>query len=58
MDKFIKGVGSMRVLDILDEHDEQVSLGGTCKVALKLKELGHRKGSYPFDWIVSEMLRM
>lgn len=42
----------MRLLDILSEYDEHVSLGGTCKVALKLKELGYRKGSYPFDWIV------
>ncbi len=52
MDKFDKGLGAMRLLDILGEYDEHVSLGGTCKVALKLKELGYRKGSYPFDWIV------
>ncbi len=52
MDKFVKGLDSVRVLDILDEHDEHISLGGTCKVALKLKELGYRKSSYPFDWIV------
>jgi hypothetical protein len=55
LDKFIKGVGSMRLLDVLDEYDEHISLGGTCKVALKLKELGHRKGSYPFDWIVIDV---
>ena len=52
MDKFVKGLDTLRLLDILSEYDEHVSLGGTCKVALKLKELGHRKGSYPFDWIV------
>jgi hypothetical protein len=42
----------MRLLDILGEYDEHISLGGTCKVALKLNEIECRKSSYPFDWVV------
>ena len=58
MDKFIKGVVGMRLMDFLEDYEEHVSLGGTCRVSLKLKETGFRKGSYPFDWIVISLSQM
>ena len=58
MDTFIKGVVDMRLLDFLEDYDEHVSLGGTCRVSLKLKEKGFRKGSYPFDWIVISLSQL
>ena len=35
------------------KFDNVISLGGNCNIALNLKELGFRKASYPFDWLVS-----
>ena len=58
MDTFIKGVVDMRLMDFLEDYDEHVSLGGTCRVSLKLKEKGFRKGSYPFDWIVISLSQL
>jgi len=58
VDKFIKGLVSMRLLNFLEDYDEHVSLGGTCRVSMKLKEKGFRKSSYPMDWIVISLSQL
>jgi hypothetical protein len=40
-------------LDLFSDNTEFISLGHNCNTAHYLREIGLRKGAYPFDWVFS-----
>lgn len=52
--KFIKkGLTKKMECEKISKTDNIISLGHFCSPALELRDLGIRKASYPFDWLVT-----